>query len=485
MNDCWVDAINQFEAGKIDLFAMIHSDIKILTPDWIDILVKILVEKNADLVSVQSPLKDFTGVTSTAIGHQEYRYGSFKRLTIAEIKKLPSVFNNVDVGYPDQPILHNTACFICDLSNPKFHLTNPDGSFQTIFRFDEKIVRDNNGQWQRIQESEDWHFSRIIWNNGIRNTYVTSNINLIHYGTVGFENFNENYGTSKHGDDVSAPAWRTSLLNNLERISFELGSKCNLAHLHPECPNLDPERYKYLNTEQALTDDAIILATYHAYHNYGFNGLISWIYYNEPLLQQDRMFNLMGRIQKVVPQAKFLLWTNGTLIPENCEHFRAFDQIIVTEYDAASTRGINYLLAKNINVGVIENPKFDDRLYNIGLKTPEPTHPCHVPLKELNIDNYGNGHICCYDWKGEVNLGNLFTDGFSIIAQNWHKTIQAVTGQKMLDNAPELCKMCSHKRHIGGPENKYIIERSNNTKLVLFDEHGNKSETYPLKGQLQ
>jgi len=447
-NLCLTDALNLYEEGKVTHFAMLHGDI---SPDsnqhWLDILLDIMDEKGAAVVSAVSPIKDFRGVTSTGIGDPNDPWGAFRRFTMKEVlTQLPETFDAADSGYPDKVLLHNTGCWVADLSHPFFHETNQDGSLRHFFEFPERIVRNKEGKWEHQQESEDWHFSRQLWEAGVYNTWITRKVRFMHKGGIEFPNY-EDFGQFKNGDENTAAKWRTELeakpLALTQMLQFELGTECNLADQHDRCPNRSPLRYAGLDTSHELDDHTIIGLAVQAYRDLGFTGFVGWIYYNEPLLQADRMFSLMERIKAEAPQARFILWTNGTLMPEECERFAQFEQIIVSGYNEQSYRGRERLLAKKINLRYMDKPELDGRLHQI---TPaDASAPCFRPFVEFIIDNYGNTHLCCYDWQGKSTFGNVFHEPFPIIAQRWRDMLPSIAGHKMSGEAPACCVACGHR----------------------------------------
>lgn len=459
-NTLWTDAMNMYEAGNITHFAMLHGDI---TPDpnqkWLDILLEVMDAKQASLVSAHSPIKDGRGITSSGICDPTNPWGAYRRFTQREIlNDLPSDFNNILAGYPDKPLLHNTGMWVCDLRDPAFRATNPDGTLKFIFRFPERIRRGSDGKWAKEQESEDWLFSRELWEAGIRNTWITSRAKLTHHGRMDFPNWVE-FGQFQDGDENTADRWRVDEekkpLSLTQMIEFELGDKCNLGHLHTQCPNIRPERWAGLDTSRELDDDTIVACAVRAYRELGFTGLIGWIYYNEPLLQMDRMFGLMDRIKAETPKARFILWTNGTLIPEDCGRFGAFSQIIVSGYDENSRRGYDRLKAANLPINqemirIIENAKFDDRLHQIA--PADKSAPCLRPFTEFIIDHHGNVHLCCYDWQGKAFSGNILAEDFGVVAQRWRDLLPHLAGTNMTAAAPQFCQECGHRwvdRHQG------------------------------------
>jgi len=462
-NLCWLDALNLYERGEATHFAMLHGDIE---PDpaqhWLDVLMEELDARHAAIVSAHVPIKDLKGVCSCGIGDPSNPWAAWRRFTQNEIlNDLPQTFNNVLAGYPDKPLLVNTGCWVADLRNPIFHETTEDGSLKTMFKFPERIIRGPDGSWVHQRESEDWCLSRELWERGCTDLWVTSRVRLTHRGGFLWPNQGE-FGKYKNGDESTAAKWRQAEtekpLSLLQMLEFELGGKCNLGHVHHECPNMHPDRYGELDTSRELDDDTIVSAAVQAYQHLGFTGLVGWIYYNEPLLQMERMFSLMERIKDEAPKARFILWTNGTLIPEDCERFRLFEQIVVSQYNEQSTLGIGRLASLNIPCKVIRDAQLDNRCY---LPTNEETQtPCLRPFVELIIDNHGNSHLCCYDWQGSGTLGNVFDDGFAAIVTRWRDALPEISGHTMTEDAPEVCRGCAHKWDQYQCHDNQIVERA-------------------------
>lgn len=461
-NWTWTDAQNLFEEGRVTHYAMLHGDIEPHAEQrWLDILLDIMDEKDAELVSSVLPIKDGRGLTSSGICDPSNPWGAFRRFTLREIhEQLPETFNAEMAGYPDRPLLHNTGCWVADLRKPVFREVNADGSLKTLFRFPEKITRDAAGKWQHEQESEDWLLSRELWERGARNTWITRKVKLTHHGVMSWQNWKP-YGSYLHGDEETAWRWREDTsagpLSLVQMLEFELGSKCNLGKVHGECPNTHRERYGTLDTSRELNDELIVSCAIQAYRELGFTGLVGWIYYNEPLLQADRMFRLMGQINAVVPEARFILWTNGTLIPEDCEQYRQFEQIVVSDYGDDSRRGMERLAAQKIHCTRIDGT-LDDRLCQ--LATHEDSKPCLRPFVEFILDNHGNHHWCCYDWQGQGSLGNVFVDGLAKLANDWRAQLPAIAGDTMSDGAPAVCRTCSHKWDRYQQHDQRIVEQA-------------------------
>lgn len=460
-NICWTDAMNLYEAGRITHFAMLHGDIAPATDQyWLDILLEVMDEKDAELVSAHSPIKDGRGLTSSGICDPSNPWGAFRRFTQREIlEQLPDPFNAELAGYADRPLLHNTGMWVADLRKPVFRETNADGTLRFVFRFPERIRRDSDGRWQHEQESEDWLFSRELWERGARNTWITSRIRLEHIGKMAFPN-DKPFGQFKNGDEHTAQRWRrheTKLpLSLTQMLEFELGTACNLGTRHDKCPNLDPRRFAGLDTTRLMDDDTIVRCAVRAYNELGFSGLTGWIYYNEPLLERHRMFCLMDRIKAEAPAARFILWTNGTLIPEDCERFAEFEQIVISNYGDLSQRGAGRLLAKGIAAKLIGGA-LDDRMVQLEPQNREAS--CTRPHVELIIDAFGNTHLCCYDWQGQATLGNVQTTDFAEIVHEWRKELPKICGKKMASDAPETCLNCGHRWSEMQTHDQAIVQR--------------------------
>jgi len=215
------------------------------------------------------------------------------------------------------------------------------------------------------------------------------------------------------------------MLSRTQFLIFELGTECNLGHVHKRCPNQHPERYSRLDTSRELHNSMIIECAVSAYLDHGFTGLIGWHYYNEPTLQAARMSFLMRSIKDRVDTARFVLWSNGANVSDYIAD--KFHQVHITDY-----------------IHDPQGSRLDDRLIR-KIAEPNDNRPCMRPFTEFIIDNYGNHHPCCYDWRGEGSLGNVFTANFAILVERWSGLQDAVAGREMMDDAPTACKACGRR----------------------------------------
>lgn len=229
-------------------------------------------------------------------------------------------------------------------------------------------------------------------------------------------------------------------IRDVQLLIFEVGEECNLAHLHTKCPShLGRGRYDRLDCKRPLDDQTIIDTAKRFYGEFGFSGLVGWHYYNEPCLQLERMRGLAARIKRTVPQARFLLWTNGTLLPDNAARIDWCDTIRVTDYGGAhAPHNLGCARAACGRV-VVQPAHLDARMQGLGQASDRP---CLRPYTEFILDCYGNVHLCCIDWRGLASPGNVLRDGLDECVNRWRQAAQRITSDPMQSDAPEACRCC-------------------------------------------
>lgn len=221
-------------------------------------------------------------------------------------------------------------------------------------------------------------------------------------------------------------------------LLFEITDRCNLAESHAElCPIGKPELYANVDTARRLTDDKIVDCVRIAYKQMGFRGLVGWHGYCEPMLEWPRISKLMDRIKEEVQEAKFVLWTNGEAMPQNLAGLGAFSQIWLTNY-----RGRNWAALRDHCRDLhVFAPAMDKRLAD---RTRGNISRCLRPFGAVMLDVFGNGRLCCMDWRGEVPLGNVWRDDFSTVARRALTARQALASQPMHETAPDPCRQCAY-----------------------------------------
>ena len=230
-------------------------------------------------------------------------------------------------------------------------------------------------------------------------------------------------------------------MKHVQILIFEIGTGCNLGQAHAgRCPNTHPDRWIGTEGRRPLTDDLILRLTIEAYEQHGFRGYIGWHLYCEPLLYWDRIRPLMLHIRQRVPDARFLLWTNGTRLPKPALQLTIFDQVQVTNYGEADLSA----LAGIFNVGRITSPRWDCR-WNTATTPGQTSLGCVKPFSEFIVNAYGQVLLCCYDWRGEASIGNVWDRPFGEIVAAWQAMRDSVAGARMGEDAPARCRRCVMK----------------------------------------
>jgi len=209
-NSLWCAALNLGMSGAITHFAMIHSDLTVIEDEpgllWLDRLAEEMDAHNADFISTAMAIKDDRGLTSCGIGDPDDRWQPWRRFTVRELTEdLPRTFCIADTPSPDKFLLHNNALCLWDMRRPLWYVPDEQGSCRCVFNYVED-VRLVGGRWVKREESEDWLFSRQLWQMGAR-TCITSRVTTVHHGLAGYKN-RGTHGTFQNGDENTAHKWR-------------------------------------------------------------------------------------------------------------------------------------------------------------------------------------------------------------------------------------------------------------------------------------
>jgi len=217
------------------------------------------------------------------------------------------------------------------------------------------------------------------------------------------------------------------MLSTTQFLIFEIGSKCNLGCIHKKCPN----SFRTPTGPHVLTDELILQCIKEAYTVFNFTGLIGWHYYNEPMLESQRIFSLMERY----PKARYVLWTNGCIQPDD-SRINLFEQVYCTNYN----NEVNAEYYKGCKSVSIFPPRFDERLMDTkNLRGNKRS--CYKQHVEFIIDNWGTARLCCQDWRGEIKIGNLFEDNFATLVLRRYEIIEQMKNGKL----PPRCLKCRAK----------------------------------------
>lgn len=205
-NMLWATAIGRMEQGVVTHFAMLHADI--LPEDyWLDTLMDELIANDADVMSAVAPIKDSKGLSSVAIDDPQDPYQCLRRFTMRELEDMPETFDHVGAGYPNNIMMVNTGCWVCDLRKPWVTAADADGALKVFFTIQDTIRRSRNpktpGQLEVGMNPEDWEFSRRVHRMGGK-LFATRKVRLQHFGEQGYPNYG-GWGKYEHDEDT---AWK-------------------------------------------------------------------------------------------------------------------------------------------------------------------------------------------------------------------------------------------------------------------------------------
>jgi hypothetical protein len=181
-------ALNSIEANNIPIthIALLHNDV-VPENGWIDILLEEMIRTDCDLLGAVSPIKDFNGLSSTAIDSHDNPFLVHRRITMEEIYRLPETFDNVDCGYPDRRLLVNTSCILMNFSRAWRDEVDENGILKLNFAGYDRVARNDDGKWMAHHAPSDWHISREITRLGGK-VMATRKVKLKHMGHFPFSN---------------------------------------------------------------------------------------------------------------------------------------------------------------------------------------------------------------------------------------------------------------------------------------------------------
>lgn len=178
-NGLFVAALNS--RPRVDYFVMLHADVQ-PGAGWVDELIQQATLHDAAVCSVVVPIKNESGVTSTAVLDPETN--RLRRLTMREVCKLPVTFDAASAGFPGQVLLINTGCWIADLRTDWPDRWIARGG---CFRNQDRIIRCPDGSYAAQTFSEDWVFGCDLHTLGVR-AVATRAVRVRHKGEFDFPN---------------------------------------------------------------------------------------------------------------------------------------------------------------------------------------------------------------------------------------------------------------------------------------------------------
>jgi hypothetical protein len=166
-NILWGNGLN-VRADGFTHWLMLHADI---TPEdgFLDKMINTMEERQADVLSVVSPIKTSKGLTSTALDVD----GKWRVKPLS----MKDIFDREET-FTEENLLINTGLMLVDFRKPwveKIH-----------FRMEDDIIM-HEGKWTAVSMSEDWLFSRDAKALGAK-IFATRAIKILHHGNAAYTN---------------------------------------------------------------------------------------------------------------------------------------------------------------------------------------------------------------------------------------------------------------------------------------------------------
>lgn len=211
-NCLWATALDRYEAGETDAFALIHADVG-AEAGWLSILHREMVAYGADVISAVIPIKDDRGLTSTAADDTGDSW-LWRRLTMRQVADLPETFGDAELG---SEIALNTGLMLVKLG-PWCLETDEHGHAKHVFRFEHAIRKEANGSRRCLFRPDDWLLSRAFRASGLK-LAATRAVKLVHCGG--------DFQWANHGDALAA-GWNEDIQNGPNspwRLALKRGFK--------------------------------------------------------------------------------------------------------------------------------------------------------------------------------------------------------------------------------------------------------------------
>jgi MoaA/NifB/PqqE/SkfB family radical SAM enzyme len=238
----------------------------------------------------------------------------------------------------------------------------------------------------------------------------------------------------------------SNLLATLGYLSFEIGSKCNLSEAHQACPINHMNR-----TYEHHIEPPEVLSFVRSGVDHGFRGHVAFHYYNEPMMKIMDVLEIIRLCEEAKLPVKFLLWSNGLLIPRDKEKqkfLNKFDKIVFSQYFEKDIPFFADLCQRFPQIKMIPHAQLDDRAATV--TNPATSYKdfgqCMRQALEMIIRSDGEIHHCCIDYGNEIKAGNILRDNHDEIISRWQANRDRVSAgdkdQFGFNALPSVCKAC-------------------------------------------
>ncbi len=232
----------------------------------------------------------------------------------------------------------------------------------------------------------------------------------------------------------------------LKEVAIEINSACNRKCAW--CPNHNNDR------ENVFMDEKIFYQVIDELKEMNFKGKLTFNQFNEPLLDK-RLVKFIEYTRKTIPSTYIYINTNGDLLTlELWKQLReaGLNFALISQYDNKINKKTQRILDQ---LDPKEKKAFFARVFDTEtlsnwaglIETKDsPETPlkefCQKPFKQLQINYKGKVVLCCRDYFGQVEIGDVTKDSIKNI---WVSKKMKHYRKRLLkgDRASlKLCKSC-------------------------------------------
>lgn len=245
----------------------------------------------------------------------------------------------------------------------------------------------------------------------------------------------------------------TIIRHPLTNVAIEISSLCNRRCVF--CPNHTYKR------EAAFLDEELYHKIIDELKEIRFKGSLTFSQYNEPLLDK-RLPVFIEYARARLPHAYIYLNTNGDFLDNQLwQKLRSagLDFALVSQYDGKVNDNIQDILSnlgrgetKHIRVRVFDASVQADNRAGLVKQKDKAKLPlkkrCIRPFYQLQINYKGKAVLCCNDYMGSVEMGDMYHENIVEVWKN--KKFQAYRRSLFLkDRASlDLCNKCDARFYL-------------------------------------
>ena len=230
---------------------------------------------------------------------------------------------------------------------------------------------------------------------------------------------------------------------SLTSVSIETNSACNRKCQY--CPNA-----RHVRPPGKLSDD-LFFKIVKDLKNMDFCGDLGFSFFNEPLLDK-RLPELMDYAKKSIPRLRLYLNTNGDYLTlELWMQMRkaGLEYANITLYDADASGKVKEILKSlpekerdAINAHTLDLEALCNRAGSVTLPEAKElplNRYCSRPFYQLCLDYQGKAVLCCNDYFGDVEIGDIRR---SSVDEIWKRKVFAHYRKKLLGDCRTGLKVC-------------------------------------------